>query len=172
MRPRPIRGPTGSSARSIARYLVALRPLLADACAIRNEWVRRLGLLIAEVRSGDTLRITRGAGQLGRDYLPQFRHVRSRIDTLMPPPECNVCQQAVRAWTEALERSCEALDSIGRTGQLDGLRTAQDRLADARSYAHRFNDEYARLTEELRQRVAIARRRADVLPNRRQHQPS
>jgi hypothetical protein len=161
-----------SSARAIARYLVGLRPVLGDACAIRNEWVRGLGLLIQEAHSGDALRITRGSGGLGREFGQQFRHTRSRIDLLSPPPECDVCHAAVRAWAQCLLSSCEALAEVGRSGQLHGLRDAQARLADGRTQAHRFNDEYARLSHELRRRVQTARRRHDRLPAGRQASPS
>ena len=173
-RPRPRARPADpSSARAIARYLVGLRPVLTDACAIRAQWVHRLGQLISDARSGNVARVTNGSGALGRDFTSQFRAVRGRIDILMPPPECDLCHASVRAWAEALQRSCEALEEVGRSGKMGGLRVAQDRLADARTQAHRFNDEYARLSQELRQRVAtLRRRRAGVLPNRRQQQPS
>lgn len=164
--------PQPSSARAIARYLIGLRPVLIDACAVRNDWVKRLGILIGEARSGDIARVSRGAGQLGRDFSDRFRNTRSRVDLLQPPPECDVCHAAVRAWASALLSSCEALAQVGRTSQLQGLRAAQAQLADARTQAHRFNDEYARLSSELRRRVATARRRADRLPTRRQASPS
>jgi hypothetical protein len=62
---------------------------------------------------------------------------------------------------------------VGRSGQLGELRQAQERLAEARVQARRFNEEYARLTVELRRRVAIARRNVATLPaSRRQGQPS
>ncbi len=170
--PRPRGAPDPSSARSVARYLVGLRPVLTDACAVRAEWVHRLGQLMADARTGNAAKVTAGAGALGRDFGSQFRGVRARIDILTPPPECDLCHASVRAWAEALQRSCEALEEVGRTGKMAGLRVAQDRLADARTQAHRFNDEYARLAQELRQRVAAIRRRADVLPNRRQPMPS
>lgn len=161
-----------SSARNVARYLVGLRPVLTDACAVRADWVHRLGVLMADARTGNALKVTQGAGQLGREFGQKFRAVRSRIDILNAPPECGLCHAAVRAWAESLQRSCEALEEIGKSGRLVGLRVAQDRLADARGQAHRFNDEYARLSQELRQRVAAVRRRTDVLPNRRQPSPS
>jgi hypothetical protein len=161
-----------SSARNIARYLVGLRPVLTDACAVRADWVHRLGVLMADAKTGNVLKVTQGAGALGREYGLKFRAVRSRIDILNAPPECGVCHASVRAWAEALQRSCAALEEIGQTGKLSGLRVAQDQLADARSQAHRFNDEYARLSQDLRQRVAAVRRRTDVLPNRRQRSPS
>lgn len=161
-----------SSARNVARYLVGLRPVLTDACAVRADWVHRLGVLMADARTGNAVKVTQDAGALGREFGQKFRAVRARIDILNAPPECDVCHAAVRAWAEALQRSCQALEEIGQTGKLSGLRTAQDRLADARSQAHRFNDEYARLSQELRQRVAAIRRRSDVLPNRRQRSPS
>jgi len=161
-----------SSARAIARYLVGLRPVLGDACAARDEWGRRLGLLSQGAHSGDAPRLARGSGRLGRQFGELFRHTRSRIDLLSPPPECDVCHAAVRAWAHSLLGSCQALAEVGRSGQLDGLRVAQDRLADARSQAGRFNDEYGRLSRELRRRVQIARRRHDRLPVSRQPQPS
>ena len=170
-------GPRGraadpSSARNIARYLVGLRPVLTDACSVRADWVHRLGVLMADAKTGNVLKVTQGAGTLGREFGQEFRAVRSRIEILNAPPECDLCHAAVRAWAEALQRSCEALEEVGRSGKMGGLRTAQDRLADARSQAHRFNDEYARLSSELRQRVAAVRRRTDRLPNRRQPSPS
>ena len=139
--------------------------MLAEACGQRNEWVRQIGLLIEQARSGNVVRIAQGAGQLGRDFGERFRHSRSRLELLRPPPECDVCQAAVRAWAEALLQSCDALAEVGRSGQLGGLRIAQERLAEARIQARRFNDEYARLAGELKRRVATARRA--VVPLRR-----
>ena len=161
-----------SSARNVARYLVGLRPVLTDACSVRADWVHRLGVLMADARSGNAARVHNGAGMLGREFGQKFRAVKARVEILNAPPECDLCHAAVRAWAEALMRSCEALEEIGRSGNMSGLRVAQDRLADARGQAHRFNDEYARLSSELRQRVAAIRRRSDVLPNRRQAQTS
>src|SRR5207302_8907527 len=109
-------------ARAIARYLVGLRPILGDAGQTRSEWVRGLGLLIQEAQAGDALRIARGSGSLGREFGDQFRHTRSRIDLLSPPPECDLCHAAVRAWAQCLLTSCEALAEVGRSGQLHGLR--------------------------------------------------
>lgn len=165
-------GPAGSSARVIARYLISLRPILADACAARNEWVRRLGLLLGEARGGDAGRVARLAGSLGIEYGEAFRHARARIQVMSAPAECSVCHAAVRAWVEALQRSCDGLALVGRTGQMSGLRAAQSALIDARTHAHRFNEEYAEISADLRRRVAIARRRDHHLPARRQAQPS
>ena len=165
-------GGSGSSPQAVARYLIGLRPILADACAERNEWMRQLGLLIEHARSGNSLRVARAAGQLGRDFAERFRHTRSRIELLNAPAECDICQASVRAWAEALQGSCAALMEVGRSGQLGELRQAQERLAEARVQARRFNEEYARLTNELRRRVAVARRNIAVLPSRRQAQPS
>jgi len=172
VRSRPVLVPPTSSARLIARYLIGLRPVLADACATRGDWVRGLGHLIGQAQSGDVGKVARGAGQLGRDFGDRFRNTRSRLELLAPPPECDLCHASVRAWTQALLGSCKALHEVGRSGQLHGLRLAQERLADARVQAHRFNDEYARLSQDLRRRVASARRRSDRLPTQRQHSPS
>jgi hypothetical protein len=165
-------GGSGSSPQAVARYLIGLRPILADACAERTEWMRQLGLLIEHARSGNALRVARAAGQLGRDFAERFRVTRTRVEQLNPPVECDLCQASVRAWAAALHGSCAALTEVGRTGQLAGLRHAQEQLAEARVQARRFNEEYARLTGELRKRVAIARRNVATLPSRKQAQPS
>ncbi|HEY3108546.1 MAG TPA: hypothetical protein VGL23_07320 [Chloroflexota bacterium] len=161
-----------SSGRAIARYLVGLRPVLGDACAARDEWVRRLGLLSGGAHSGEALRVARGSGRLGCEFGQLFGQTRSRIELLSPPPECDLCHAAARAWAHALLGSCQALAEVGRSRRLDGLRVAQERLADARSQAGQFNDEYARLSRALRRRVRIARRRHDRIPASRQPQPS
>lgn len=175
-RPQPAggarRGGSGSSPQAVARYLIGLRPVLRDATSERNEWMRQLGMLIEHARSGNTLRVARVAGQLGRGFGERFRHTRSRLELLNPPAECDVCQAAARARADALHGSCDALTEVGRSGQLGGLRQAQERLAEARTQARRFNDEYARLTGELRRRVQVARRKAASLPQRRRAHPS
>lgn len=99
-------GASISSAQVIARFLVGLRPILVDACKVRNDWVKALGVVINEARSGDAMRVARKAGRLGSDFAPAFRVVRARLDQLNAPPECDVCHASVRAWTEALIRSC------------------------------------------------------------------
>jgi hypothetical protein len=161
-----------SSGRAIARYLVGLRPVLGDACATRDEWVGGLGLLIQDAQSGDVAGAARQAGKLGHELGQRFQQTRSRIDLLSPPPECDDCHAAVRAWADSLSTSCAALADMGRDGQLDRLREARDRLAEARSLAGRFNDEQARLSQGLRRRVQLARRRHDRLPGSRQVAPS
>ena len=81
-------GPRGraadpSSARNIARYLVGLRPVLTDACSVRADWVHRLGVLMADAKTGNAMRVTQGAGTLGREFGQKFRAVRSRITPSM-----------------------------------------------------------------------------------------
>jgi hypothetical protein len=145
---------------------VGLRPILADACGERNRWVRQLGVLIDQARTGNVMLVARGAGNLGREYGHLFREIKSRIELLRPTPECDVCHAAVRAWTESLLASCVALAEVGRSGNLAGLRDAQEKLAEARVQARRFNDEYARVAGELRRRVATARRQVGVAARR------
>jgi hypothetical protein len=156
----------------MARYLVALRPTLLEACNHRNDLVKRIGVLMVDAKSGDLRRVVQGAGQLGGEFGTRFRQSSNRLQALKPPSACDVCHATMRAWLEHLERACEALTLIGRTGQLSGLRVAQQQLADGRIQAHRFNEEYARLVEEIRLRVSTARRRGDQMPKRRQYQPS
>jgi hypothetical protein len=161
-----------SSARAVARYLVGLRPALAEACAARGEWVGQLGALVAALRPDDRARAAGLAGELGRAFEQRFERAAERLDRLAPPPECGRCHAAVRAWVTALLGSCRALADVGRSGRLDGLRAAQAGLADAREEAGRFNDEHARLQEALRRRVRSVRRRHDRLPTSDQVAPS
>lgn len=83
--------PDRESAQAVARYLVGLRLILADASGERNRWVRQLGVLIDQARTGNVVLVARGAGNLGREYGQLFREIKARIELLRPTPECDVC---------------------------------------------------------------------------------
>jgi hypothetical protein len=151
--------PRAASARDLASYLVALRPILAGATEARRVWVKRIGVVMADLRQGNTPRASDAAGQTGRDALTTFRDCQLRVERLRPPEGCLGCQRALVRWLEKLIAAGEALVATGRTGQLRGVFEAQELLADSRVHAQRFNAEYARLIADLRQRVAAAERR-------------
>jgi hypothetical protein len=140
----------------VARYLVALRPILIGATEARRAWVRQIGVLLEDGRHGDPGRIASAAGKMGRETLSTFRDSRIRVELLRPPSGCGECHQALLHWIEKLIAACEVLAKVGRTSNLTGIHDAQDILADSRAHAHRFNAEYARLVGELRERVAAA----------------
>ncbi|HEV8636510.1 MAG TPA: hypothetical protein VG370_20000 [Chloroflexota bacterium] len=144
------------SARDLASYLVALRPILLGATEARRVWVRRIGVLMEDARRGDRAQVASAAGTMGRETLTTFRNSRLRVEQLRPPRGCGECHRALVQWLEKLITACELLAAVGRTGLLEGIHEAQEVLADSRIHAHRFNAEYGRLVGELRRRVAAA----------------
>ena len=51
----------GSSAREVAAYLVALRPILSSATEARRTWVKRIGALMEDARNGNGAQLARSA---------------------------------------------------------------------------------------------------------------
>jgi hypothetical protein len=144
----------GSTPREITRYLRDLRPILSAPRLARREWIREVGLLIEEGRKGDPIALARRAGRHGRNMSPIFREARRRLGELSPPAECQALHQATEQWIVQHVDACEALSQIEEQRALRGLRDVQDRLAEGRLWAQRFNAEYARVIEDLRGRVA------------------
>jgi hypothetical protein len=77
----------------------------------------------------------------------------------MPPPECRACNDAIVRWLDAHIAAAGLLTEIGSRREPRRLREVQERLAEARVHARRFNEEYGRLKDELRGRVEAARAR-------------
>ena len=146
-----------STAKSIAEYLLAVRPVLQHAIAGREVWVRSIGVLMEDARKGNRAVVARDAVRIGGDRLAQFRDCRFRLSRLWPPSTCGACHNAATAWLDELIAVCKLLEDVGRSGDLVRLRHVDDMLAESRVQARTFNSEYARLTEELRQLVAVAR---------------
>ena len=144
--------------RAVADYLLALRPILADAVESRRVFIRQLGLLIEEARHGGRALVAQSAGRIGREQGPVFHQLRTRVERLRAPPGCEDCQHAVGLWLEKQNEACVVMDRVGLSGDPGKLREAQQLLGEARAYAHRFNDEYARLAADLRRRVQITLR--------------
>lgn len=146
------------SPRAIAEYLLALRPILNDAVEARRVFIRQLGLLIEEARHGGRAGVAQSAGRIGREQGPVFQQLRVRVERVHPPPGCEDCQKMAVLWLEKQNDACAAMDRVGMSGDPGKLRDAQQILGEARAYAHRFNDEYARVAAELRRRVQVALR--------------
>jgi hypothetical protein len=150
--------PPAATPREVARFLVALKPMVARAIEVRASWIRELGLLFAEAQQGNAAQVTSRAGRLGREHVTAFRDVRSSVERIAPPENCQDIHKSVLIWTDSLVKACEALIEVGNSGQLAGMQIAQRNVTDARHAARRFNSEYNRLLTELRVAVRSARR--------------
>jgi hypothetical protein len=139
--------------RAVARYLRDLRPVLTVPRQARREWIRAVGLLLDDSRTGDTIGLSRRAGRHGRDAIAIFREARRRLDDLSPPPECQPLHRATERWIALHVEACEALLRTEEQRTLRGLRDVHDRLTEAREWAQRFNEEYVRQAGELRGQV-------------------
>ncbi|HEY3081640.1 MAG TPA: hypothetical protein VGM69_17250 [Chloroflexota bacterium] len=153
------------SPRDVKAYLQRLRPALANAMKVRRPFVQQVGLLVEDLRRGDLITISRTAMSLGLETAPVFRELRLRFETLVPPPECRVCNDAIIRWIDAHIAASGLLSEIGSRREPRRLREVQERLAEARAHARRFNEECTRLKTELRGQVEAARTRR--VPRRR-----
>jgi len=147
----------GSSPQRIASYLVAVRPILGHAMRGWDTWIQRIGALMEDVRHGSPSLVALRAGRIGREQAATFREARSQVERLQPPPSCVACQHALTKWLDSLIEACEILIAVGASGDLRRIREIRDHLAAGRVHARSFNGEYARLADELRERVAAAR---------------
>jgi hypothetical protein len=153
----PQPAPGASRARAVARYLRDLRPVLTAPRLARREWIRAVGLLLEDSRTGDTIGLARRAGRHGREAVAIFREARRRLDDLSPPLECRALHDATERWIALHVEACEALVQTEERRTLRGLRDVQERLTEAREWAQRFNEEYLRQVGELRGQVERAR---------------
>ncbi|HEV8639185.1 MAG TPA: hypothetical protein VG370_33680 [Chloroflexota bacterium] len=147
------------SSREVVAYFLRLRPALGHAMQVRRPFVRQIGLLVEDLRRGDPITISRAAMSLGFETAPVFRELRLRFETLMPPPECRACNDAIVRWLDAHISAAGLLTEIGSRREPRRLREVQERLSEARAHAMRFNQEYTRLKAELRGRLEAARTR-------------
>jgi len=143
-----------SAPHEITRYLRQLRPVLTAPRLARREWIRRVGRLIEESRTGEPIALAHQAGRYGRDAIAVFRDARRRLGELTPPPECQALHGAIEQWIELHVQACEELIRTDEQRAPRRLRDVQERLAAGRAWAQRFNDEYTRLAAELRGHVA------------------
>jgi hypothetical protein len=147
------------SPREVVAYLLRLRPVLGQAMQLRRPFIQQVGLLIEDLRRGEPVTISRAAATLGLESGPTFRELRTQAEALMPPRECETCNQAIVHWLDIHISACTMLNDIGTRREPRRLREVQERLAEGRAFAARFNDEYSWLKEELLGRVAAARAR-------------
>lgn len=141
-------------------YLLALRPIMAGVIEQRRPWIRDVGLLIEEARTGDPITLSRRAGQLAHAQLPGFREARTQHSHLLPPPQCYPLHEAVGGWLDKHVDACETLIRAERDRSLRPLRAVQEQLGEARRYSQSFNEQYGALVRDLRDRVdaALAKR--------------
>ena len=145
---------TASSPRAVAAYLISLKPILAGATDTRQQWVRRIGLLMVDTRHGNATSLAHAAGAIGREHISSFRETRRNLDRLRPPPTCQTCHLALAGWIDRLVESSDVLIEIGQSLDLKRLRETQDLLMEARTFARQFNAEYSGLVANLRALVA------------------
>jgi hypothetical protein len=139
-----------SAAKPVARYLLALRPVLQYAIASRETWLREIGALLEDVREGNIAQAKHDASRIGRERVGQFRECRTAIGQLRPPPQCAACHRAVTLWLDQLIAVCQLIEAVSRSGDMPRLGQIEDLLGESRIQARRFNGEYARLTGDLR----------------------
>src|SRR5687767_4787062 len=96
---------------------------------VRRPFMQQVGLLIEDLRRGEPVTISRTASALGLESGPIFRDLRLQIETLMPPPECEPCNQAVVQWLEVHINACSLLNEIGTRREPRRLREVRERLA-------------------------------------------
>jgi len=150
---REVAANAGTPPREIVAYLLRFRPVLRHAIQVRRQFIEQVGLLIEEVRRADPITISRQATRLGLETVPLFRDARSQVSSLMPPPECQGCNQAIAEWLDLQIAACGLLNEIGQRRDVRRVREVQEHLGGGRVHAVRFNDEYARIKEDLRARV-------------------
>jgi hypothetical protein len=159
--------------RAVAAYLVDLRGPLGEATQYRQAWVQRIGLLMEDARGGHPLTITQTAGQIGREHGANFRRVRDGFAGLRPPSSCMAVHGAFGRWLDKLIEACDLLTSVARTGDIQRLRETEGLFSEGRRHAHVFNEEYARVADNLRQRVSAVQRDRTRHPERpRARRPS
>ena len=141
-----------SSPRNVALYLDGLRTQVDAISTTRQEWIRELGLLLRDIRSGDPEIATR-AHQVGEFNTDRFRRIEAQVGLMSPPPVCEACHSAVQTWLTKMIAACEVMVEVGVTGEIGRLRETQGLLAESRADTLRFRSEYDYLIAQLRARV-------------------
>ena len=149
-----IRLMASATPRAVAAYLVDLRDPLGEATHYRKAWVQRIGVLMEAARGGHPLTITQTAGQIGREHGANFRRVRDGFARLRPPPSCAAVQGAFGRWLDTMVEACDLLTSVARSGDIQRLHETEGLFSEGRRHAHVFNEEYARVVDNLRLRVS------------------
>ncbi len=145
-----------SSPRKVALYLDELRGQVDAISAIRQDWVKDLGLLLRDIRTGDRTGdpvIASRSHQVGELNTQRFRQVEARVGLLSPPPVCEACHSAVQTWLSKMIAACEVMVEVGITGEIERLRETQGLLAESRTDTLRFRSEYDYLIAQLRSRT-------------------
>jgi hypothetical protein len=153
---RPAAAPAADLRARVA-YLKAIRALMAEASDSRKTWIRRVGVLIVDARTGPPGEIAPAAGLCGAEQRSAFASVRERVSALDVPPGCEECGDAFLAWLDKHLLACPILTEIAQSQDVLGLRSVQRVLAEARADGAAFSGAYAALVAPLRARAAAAR---------------
>lgn len=144
--------------RAVAVYLRAIRPIVGAVAVSRQSWVRDMGVLLEDARHGSSAAIARSAGRIGANQRTVFRDAQRQVEGLPVPPPCVSVRSAILGWLEKQDQACGVMIESGSSTDVRRLHEVHSILAEARTYAHRFNEDYVRLVAELRTAVDSAGR--------------
>ena len=144
-----------SSPRNVALYLDELRGHVDAISAIRQDWIKDLGLLLRDIRTQNP-EIASRSHQVGQLNTERFRKVEAKVGLMSPPPVCEACHSAVQTWLSKMIAACEVMIEVGVTGEIERLRETQGLLAESRTDTLRFRSEYDYLIAQLRARTKSA----------------
>jgi hypothetical protein len=143
----------------VVTYLRALRPDIARVTESRQLFIRRIGLLMEQVRQGDTAGFGEAAGAAGREAAADFRYARAALAARPAPPVCEGCLDAALTWIDMLIAAADVLAEIGMLDEPARLREVQALLAEGRAFSNRFRAQYEMIVQQLRAHAPLRRTR-------------
>jgi hypothetical protein len=153
-----------STPTAVAGYLRAVRASVARVTASRQQFIRRIGLLMVRVRQDDTDGFDEAASEIGREAAAAFRYVRAEVAARPTPAVCEGCHEALLTWIDMLIASADVTAEIGMLDDPTRLREVQALLAEGRLFADRFRAQYERLVAHLRAQLPTRPRRRRQIP--------
>jgi hypothetical protein len=144
-------------------YLRALRPSIGRVTESRQQFIRRVGMLMERARQGDTEGFGDEATGAGREAAAVFRSVRLEQAVRPVPVACEGCHEAALTWIDMLIAAAEVLSEIGVHGDPTRLREVQVLLAEGRAFSNRFRAQYALLVQQLRAQAPARRTRRKIV---------
>jgi hypothetical protein len=152
MEPTPVSSAVATSAKSVARYLAAIKDLVERATASRQIWIRQIGKVSQAIKENDELAAVE-AGVIGTDQAERFRKLRDELAELHPPAACEACHMSVVSWLEKQIAACEVMVEIGQTRNVELMRQTSGLLAEGRIDTARFRAEYNNLIGALQEHL-------------------
>jgi hypothetical protein len=152
-----------STPGAVVTYLRALRPSIGRVTESRQQFIRRVGMLMERARQGDTEGFGDEATGAGREAAAVFRSVRLEQAVRPVPVACEGCHEAALTWIDMLIAAAEVLSEIGVHGDPTRLREVQVLLAEGRAFSNRFRAQYALLVQQLRAQAPARRTRRKIV---------